>query len=811
MQDVNFYQAFMTQNEAYARYSLGIQSPTHQPTLAPILPSPAPSPAPTDDPWSNSNEYLEMADSMIIQEVVGQTIESCKNTAVALNTAGFAYYFYPYDDDICEIYARGDDLVSSVRWVYFVGKQLWPSCTNVITETYHSTIELCKEDCFQDTTCESFDYVQTSCKKYDRSIKDTSCILALYGNNFNPEGPTGIWDEVTGYCPGEIVGGCPPFHLTYVLDHEWTNYGDTQTPVPNFPSFNDPTVYFGVIDENTLQPASGVTHSERTNPVYYQNLMTYAPTDSPTMSPTMVPSPSPTMSPTLAPSLSPTFDSIPCASEWQCQTFGLGRCVYDYPVHTKWRNAGIGADVLEKTFGDEGGCACYQNSTIGYWELTLFCEDCVYGYGPRKATIGLEFEPSSCDLSLTNPPLESITHCTAPYGLDPILATTENAYKLCAGHGNYTGTQCICFDNNDQGHWTLDVEDGAGMTPNVPPSNTCRACKAAAYGPKPKNVADVRSREINNNAAFDKNETCANKPIQACNTLGNYDANDYVFEDDKKWVVCSGHGNWDENLYECQCHTGWNLAGNSAIPYGPSSFKSCNLCSPDFGPLVDFEATQPDFCYTDDESFVPTKEQSQQCAGFCIGPFLPDPNVPDSDPLLCSGHGFVNETLGCDCDESQEKGYWKAVEGEDVASCTQCKEGWGPLAGVSNACFKQYGLNPLNTSSYEECAGHGVYENGECTCEEGWKVNPETGVCEWCDDEKHYGPDKVCNETLYDYDPWIVNPIYPDNYHLCSNHSIGLTSERECICENWFKDDTLCHTCDFSYPGELNTTTCQQL
>ena len=59
--------------------------------------------------------------------------------------------------------------------------------------------------------------------------------------------------------------------------------------------------------------------------------------------------------------------------------------------------------------------------------------------------------------------------CAAPYGLDPVLAVVGDAYRVCAGHGTYdTHTQtCTCFDNAVQGHWALDVEDGA-TTP------TCR-------------------------------------------------------------------------------------------------------------------------------------------------------------------------------------------------------------------------------------------------------------------------------------------------------------------------------------------------
>jgi hypothetical protein len=505
--------------------------------------------------------------------------------------------------------------------------------------------------------------------------------------------------------------------------------------------------------------------------------------------------------------------TIPCTNDWQCETFNMGKCVYDKnKTGTSWRNGdGTTNPEIERNLGDEGGCDCYKNETDGYWDSSLFCEDCEYGYGPRKATTGDDFEASACDLSLTNPPLTSITHCTAPYGLDPILATNENAYKLCAGHGNYTGTNCTCFDNNLQGHWKLDVEDGAADE-----VETCRACSRPAYGPKPKNVADVESRLINLDDNFNASESCADKEIQACNMIGNVNPNKAVFEGDNSWYKCSDHGSWNKTSYECECDPAWYLSVNTGA-FETDHLQSCNMCNDHFGPPVNDSAPPlPAYCFTDDEAFVPTSEQNDICRGFCAGPWTLDPVTDEYG--LCSLHGNVNpeDVSECRCYKSNEQGFWKTIQLGNVHTCNVCDDYWGP--SPAEGCNVPYGTDPQNETAFKECAGHGSWNGNECECDEGWALS-NNNVCEMCNLDFGYGPEANCTIVgLYGFDPQNETKIYPDGWHECHGHGNIIRDESDkdiCECNNsnqtgWFNPLTACAECaidvDFPLHNFTNST-----
>ena len=426
------------------------------------------------------------------------------------------------------------------------------------------------------------------------------------------------------------------------------------------------------------------------------------PTASPTTSPTLSPSVSPSGIPTAAPTYptaycpggpascvdlsDPTVRSdvyaywarvlrpVQCAATWQCATYGLGTCKYltEHTTHVPWRNQGGGGgggggggeDDTRTVVGDEGGCACDTG-----FDPVLFCEDCTYGLGPRQTG---HFTVQPCDTALGAP--DDLAPCSAPYGLDPVLAVVGDAYRVCAGHGTYdTHTQtCTCFDNAVQGHWALDVEDGA-TTP------TCRTCTSMAWGPAPKTVADDEARQMGRDATYVTNRTVPCGGAQtACNVLGHFDPNRaYVAmavaaADDMDnvdadivgpvttWTACGGHGTYDPSVSTCVCDPGWTLGPHDPT-FGGAEYATCIRCAAGYGPTVPLGGLDP---------WLARYGAVVEAPGTTHPPFCVAPMV---NGTLCAGHGVPGPVATCVCDATTAQGYW------DGPACTRCAAAWtGP-------------------------------------------------------------------------------------------------------------------------------------
>jgi hypothetical protein len=432
-----------------------------------------------------------------------------------------------------------------------------------------------------------------------------------------------------------------------------------------------------------------------------------------------------------------------CTDGWQCDTFGHGAC--EYPVwladrHVPWLNGGATAAKTPgiRKLGYEGGCECASDR----WDHVLFCSDCTYGYGPRRTT---DFEGDVCSNSLAAQWLP-LAACAAPYGLDPVLASLTDAYKLCAGHGTWggAGTQCACFRDDDRGYWALAEEDGAA-------THTCRACLSPALGPKPATVADLASRQIGRDQdmllyGIDNKErqdaSCLLKPAQACARVGQFDPDLAFVEDvderDAHWVQCAGHGAW--NGTACACARGWALRANDDL-FGGDAYRSCWACHPLFGPAVPALGLVA-WGAADDPPVGP----------FCVAPTAPDPMT--GIPAACAGHGIVvprrspieDYQKPCRCFGGLDTGYWavsppRFAPGDNTTSvqvCDRCRAGWGPAPGIAGAaartCRERVGVDPETGAAGAVCAGHGTWDGEACGCEAGWAMAPGSKVCGVCAD-----------------------------------------------------------------------------
>ena len=266
--------------------------------------------------------------------------------------------------------------------------------------------------------------------------------------------------------------------------------------------------------------------------------------------------------------------------------------------------------------------------------------------------------------------------CSAPYGLDPVLAVVGDAYRVCAGHGTYdTHTQtCTCFDNAVQGHWALDVEDGA-TTP------TCRTCTSMAWGPAPKTVADDEARQMGRDATYVANRTVpCGGPQTACNVLGHFDPNrayvavsvaaaadmDNVDADIvgpvTTWTECGGHGTYvkDLDVPTCVCDAGWTLGPHDPT-FGGAEYAKCIRSAAGYGPTVTLGGLDP---------WLARYGAVVEAPGTTHPPFCVAPMV---NGTLCAGHGVPGPVATCVCDATTAQGYW------DGPACTRCAAAWtGP-------------------------------------------------------------------------------------------------------------------------------------
>ena len=238
-------------------------------------------------------------------------------------------------------------------------------------------------------------------------------------------------------------------------------------------------------------------------------------------------------------------------------------------------------------------------------------------------------------------------NCEAPFGLDPILATATDAYKLCAGHGKYNieTKQCDCFNNNEDGHWDLNTEDGSS-------TQTCRICIEPGWGPLPNTIGDSLAWCINRKtqespfALVDCDDYTNH--IIACNVVGQFNPNRAFVENpdtaDLTWVPCAGHGTW--KIDKCICHDRWAEGKNDKLNEISEDYKSCNECAPGYGP------TPPNT--KDYKQWRARGSRLVSSGPFCVGPVAKDPECNDDDCelLLCAGHGYVETEGTCSCIDS---------------------------------------------------------------------------------------------------------------------------------------------------------------
>ena len=129
-----------------------------------------------------------------------------------------------------------------------------------------------------------------------------------------------------------------------------------------------------------------------------------------------------------------------CSTTLQCQEFnrhGTPNCVYSSLGYRAWRNGDLPGDGIT---GDEGGCACFQNFTLGLWDAHSFCQQCTEGNGPvsdaewelavnyQEALFlefpALDFYPVYDPADFPDPPL-----CNLP------AYSTSKPTQVCAGRG----------------------------------------------------------------------------------------------------------------------------------------------------------------------------------------------------------------------------------------------------------------------------------------------------------------------------------------------------------------------------------------
>jgi len=113
-----------------------------------------------------------------------------------------------------------------------------------------------------------------------------------------------------------------------------------------------------------------------------------------------------------------------CSATWQCELAGAGTCVFNTLGFTPWRNGDPA--FARGSSGDEGGCACYQSFSQGFWDALEFCQDCSAGLGPGSVSdwsLAVQY-------NLTVPILPNIDYI--PLCALPVYVTTLPT-SICGG------------------------------------------------------------------------------------------------------------------------------------------------------------------------------------------------------------------------------------------------------------------------------------------------------------------------------------------------------------------------------------------
>ena len=152
--------------------------------------------------------------------------------------------------------------------------------------------------------------------------------------------------------------------------------------------------------------------------------------------------------------LAPRF----CSTDTQCKTFELGECIRPTDtVNIGWLQGD--PDIDESPVGIEGGCLCYDDFELGFYELSNACQTCVDGYGPNSLDDFYDVIQYSDLISKTFDPTDPVfdpeqgydtfvdqLSCRLPFGVDPIVSSFKD-YNLCAGHGQVEILPEVTYDS----------------------------------------------------------------------------------------------------------------------------------------------------------------------------------------------------------------------------------------------------------------------------------------------------------------------------------------------------------------------------
>ena len=414
------------------------------------------------------------------------------------------------------------------------------------------------------------------------------------------------------------------------------------TSSPTVPT-NSPTV---PTNSPTVPTASPVTKSPTTK----------SPTQLPSRAPSATPTRRPTFGPSRAPSTSPTRrpTKFPTAKPSRAPSFRQPSMSPTPPTsaptaptiafHSK---CGYGECQSQNSSlcvrGDEPQCACIPS------QQGSLC---------REATFQGDIEPDgqiNC-AGMFQDPEDVAAPCT------PIVQTSSMRQVL----RRKAYSTCRCFDSRTKGSFRSSAPPGKMGQPSPP---VCDLCKSDGIGPPVGTVVDVFSLR----APITCTQYGGPDPSLSLNSTLEYEV------EERKWVSCSGHGDWDLLRYRCNCYSpAWQL---QQIPSqvgitNETAVVTCSRCSELWGP-----------------------------PGLCSFPWTPDP--VNGRFAACGGHGAYTPT-GCACYTNSTAGYWQLAAFErpttllvysdpigarvvpttavaSVQSCVACQSGYGR---AEDGCLK---------------------------------------------------------------------------------------------------------------------------
>ncbi len=141
--------------------------------------------------------------------------------------------------------------------------------------------------------------------------------------------------------------------------------------------------------------------------------------------------------------LAPRFAS----EDVQCETFGLGRAVFDTNGPKQfWLNGETPPGYDIPAGSTEGGCNCGNTFNRGFYDFSLMCQQCLIGYGPLSLDNWADIRQYAQLIQQTYPneypfvstytaaEFEQNLACRFPIGVDPVVSSLVE-FNFCDGHG----------------------------------------------------------------------------------------------------------------------------------------------------------------------------------------------------------------------------------------------------------------------------------------------------------------------------------------------------------------------------------------